>query len=165
MVMMTVTSLFITSLSTRARSTISSSLKSQGSSAMNQMQFMLRNAKPLTIEECDELDPVNVPESSRGSITFTSRDNNVTTFEALPNPGTERRIASNSAEFASPYYLIDETVDVNDTLVFGCEQGFDGQGQYISIDFVLTKEANNGSTTITQDFSSGVQIRNTTGSQ
>lgn len=161
MIMMTVSALFITSLSTRAKSTISGALKGEGTRAMNQMQFLLRNAQPLSITECDNLNP-DMPASARTEITFKSQDNGLTTLEALPSSGAERRIASNSAGFVTPYYLIDENITVGDTLVFSCVQGFTGEGQYISIDFTLTKTVDGGSTVITEDFSSGVQIRNTT---
>lgn len=144
LIIMSVTSLFITSLASSAKGNVSKLLKSEGEQAMNTMAFLLRNAKD--IENCEGT-------TNSNAIQLTSRDNGITILSI----DSEERIASNSARLTS------DAVSVGNTLRFTCEEGFEGSGKYISISFTLTKESQSGTTTISEEFSSGVQVRNSIG--
>lgn len=144
MLMLTVTNLFITSLSGRAKTNIRKELKSEGALAMNQLIFLLRNAQPLSV--CDG--------SPTDYLELTLNDGETTILTTAAE--TTIRIASNSA------YLTSESVSVTNSLSFTCDSASDGNGQYVTIEFTLTKAGGSGNTSVSENFKSGVQIRNST---
>ena len=163
LILITVSTLFITVLSTDGRTSLRRSLKAEGTQALNQMTFLLRNAKPIDYDNCLNL-------QDEDEATFTLSDGEDTTFELLGAPSSAR-IASSSAVNGIPatYYLNPETVripvGVNGIPLFkiSCSQSDEPdstEGQYIEINFTLERLNNETGTNITEEFLGGVHIRN-----
>lgn len=149
LMMVAVTTLFITFLNTSYKSKISQELREDGNNAMIEMISQIRSSGEVT-SLCN--DGVGME-----SISFIGLDGLTTTFSE-----DEDKIASASAENGT-FYLTDtpEGADRLSNLAFTCYNSDEG-AKYISIDFTLksgTGETNSTTTSIL-DFSSGVALRN-----
>lgn len=160
LILISVSTLFITVLSTNGRTGLRRTLKAEGTQALNQMTFLLRNAKPIAYTDCLNL---------HNQIVFTLADNEETTLKLMGSD--PNRIASASASDSVIYNLSPETVripdvdgDGNPDFSITCSQSPEPQsteGQYISINFTLERLNNDGMPTgVTEEFMGGVQVRN-----
>lgn len=151
LIMMGITSLFISFIVSAGKSRISQSVRESGTVAMQKMIEELRNAQAisLTPTQCDgstELDEL--------SFIKTDATNNevVGVFSS-----TENRILFN--EDGNPYYLTSENHILKD-LTFVCYGA--ETAKYIDISFALASSADaiNSPTHSQLDFKSGVSLRN-----
>ena len=149
LMMIAVTSLFITFLNTSYKSKISQRLREDGNNAMIEMISQIRSSGEVT-SLCN--DGVEME-----SISFIGLDGLTTTFVE-----DEDKIASSSAEHGT-FYLTDTTegADRLSNLIFNCYNSDDG-ARYISIAFTLKSGfgETNSITTSILNFSSGVALRN-----
>jgi type II secretory pathway pseudopilin PulG len=147
--MLTVTTLFISFLSTAHKSKISQNLREDGNNAMIDMINQIRNASEI-VTECNDGDALT-------SLSLISQDGLTTTFTEEND-----KIASISAENGT-FYLTDSAdgLDRLNPFVFSCNNNESG-AKYVSIFFTLksgTGDSNSPNTSIL-DFSSGVALRN-----
>jgi prepilin-type N-terminal cleavage/methylation domain-containing protein len=137
MLMLTISSIFMTLLMGNARTNMRKAIKAEGAYALNQMEFMLRNSVSLEVDDC---------QANSNQITFRSHDTLPTTFSSDLS-----RIASNSSYLTSP--AVSAT-----SLIFDCSQQ-DGRKQ-VKISFTLSKAGESGTSNIAEDFSAFVTLRN-----
>lgn len=139
--------LFLTFLINNTRSTAIQTIKEEGTYALSQMSFLLRNA--ITLEPNSQ--SVTCA-SDMDEITFTSLDGGVTTLEAQVD-GTTTRIASNSGIF-----LTSDRVTVTSGPEFDC----DAASKHITITFSLRKGTQGVDTAkeiVEETFTTGVSLR------
>ena len=148
---LTVSSMFMTFLITNARTNTRNTLKVEGSYALSQMEFMLRNSYQLVDNQFTQ-----VCQSSMDSIALESLDGGVTEFMLEDDNGIDK-IASNSG-----VYLTSDTV-MAENLVFSCTEAYSGV-RSVQIDFDLTKVVPSVTNTTneesSQHFTSVVSLRN-----
>jgi prepilin-type N-terminal cleavage/methylation domain-containing protein len=138
MIMLTVSSLFMTFLLGNARTNVRKQLKSEGAYALNQMEFMLRNAIYIEDGYC-EGNPAN-------EIRFFSKDSFDTRFHLDSTAGN--RIASNSS------FLTSAAVSATE-LTFNCVQENDNKS--VRINFTIAKTEGS---TLEEKFGTLVNLRN-----
>ncbi len=126
--MLTASVLFMTFLISNNRVNSSQLIKQEGRHALQQMEFLLRNAIEIVPnslgQEC-ELDMVE--------IRFNSIDGEQTTLQGEEDDGIIK-IASNSGVF-----LTSDAVEVTDGPTFDCTQDSDQSHPHINISFTLRK--------------------------
>lgn len=153
MIMLTVTSLFFTSLISSTKTSTSAKIKEEGDFAVDQIEFLLRNAVKLVPNTGGETCGASMTE-----IRFQSHDDGITSLTAEDDNGVFK-IASNSG-----VYLTSGDVVLEDNqILFTCTQANDGSAQYVTVDFTLRKGTpgvDQPRDIVTQDFSTGVAIRN-----
>ncbi len=152
MVLLTLTasSVFITMLSSRARSSSYQLVRSEGAYAISQIEFLIRNAVKIlpTVSNpsitCRPTTPLN-------EIVLQSSDGGLTRFykQVDNSDGGVAKIASNSG-----VYLTSGAVTVDDGPNFTCIDNPDSGSRFILVDFTLSKNGR------TQKFSSTVNMRN-----
>lgn len=153
--LLSVTAIFMTFLTSTARSNVRKSILTEGNYALGQIEFMLRNARELrpnaSLATC---------QANMTSIAFTSPDGWITRFEEYNN---NNKIASRGADPASPntfvnsYYLTSSSVELVNTPIFNCVQ--DGPATFVTISFTLRK-TNTQTPTTSETFTTTVQLRN-----
>lgn len=148
---LTVSAMFMTFLITNARTNTKNTLKVEGSYALSQMEFLLRNSYQL-VQNSDS----QVCQSSMDRIRLESIDGGQTEFY-LETSEDPPRIASNSG-----VYLTSDAVMV-ENLQFSCTESYSGV-RSVTIDFDLTKivpsVTNNTNEESREHFSSVVSLRN-----
>jgi Tfp pilus assembly protein PilW len=140
-----ISSLFMTFLISSAKTNTKKTVKEEGSQALSQIEFLLKNAH--------YIDETSTPcTSGMTSITAVSLDGGSTTFSTLADASDNNhdKIASNSS------FLTSSSVNVSSALTFDCS-GNTGNRQ-ININFGLNKITPDG--TLSQLFNSTVNIRN-----
>lgn len=148
--MLAISSLFITFLATAYKSRISQNLRESGGGAMRQMIDMIRSASEIT-SACNQNTPLT-------SIVLVGTDGLESTIRE-----EDDRIASVSANKKS--YLTESNPDTTNyvqNLSFTCYPTNEGK-KYIEIGFTLKagdNVASNSARSTTLDFSSGVSTRN-----
>lgn len=147
--MLAISSLFITFLATAYKSRISQNLRESGSNAMKQMIDMIRSASEIT-STCDENIPLD-------NIVLIGPDGLESTIRE-----EDDRIASVSAEHK--FYLTESSQNQNyiNNLLFKCYPTSEGK-KYIEVGFVLKtgdNVASNSARSTTLDFGSGTSTRN-----
>lgn len=150
---LTVSSMFMTFLITNARTNTKNTLKVEGSNALSQMEFMLRNSYQLTTNSSAQ-----VCQSNMSSIALESLDGGVTEFiEAIDD--SVSKIASNSDVFLTS----DAVTVVPGSLQFDCTEAYSGT-RSVQIDFDLSKVVPSVNNTTneesTQHFTTVVSLRN-----
>lgn len=151
LLMLGISSLFVTFLATAYKSRISQNLRESGSNAINQMTDMIRNASEI-ISECEA-------DQALDQIIIINPDGLDTTLKKEDN-----RIASISAATNSKFYLTESSDNPNyiSNLLFTCYPTPEGK-KYVEIEFTLRTgdgEASNSARSTTLDFSSGLVTRN-----
>jgi prepilin-type N-terminal cleavage/methylation domain-containing protein len=150
LLMLAVSSLFITFLATAYKSRISQNLRQSGGNATRQIIDMLRSANEVT-SPCESASPLDY-------VTLIGNDGLETTIRE-----EDDRIASISAN--GKFYLTessDLSEDYVQDLFFTCYPTEEGK-KYIEVDFNLrvgTGEAENSPRATQLDFGSGVATRN-----
>jgi len=148
---LTVSAMFMTFMVTNARTNTKNTLKVEGSYALSQIEFMLRNSYKL-VENSD----TQVCQGNMDRIALESIDGGQTEF-FLDTSVTPPKIASNSGT-----YLTSDTVQVAN-LQFDCSERYSGE-RSVTIDFDLSKVvpsiSNTTSEESSQHFSSVVSLRN-----
>ena len=126
--MLTASTLFLTFLVGNTKLNSEKLIKQEGRYAIQQMEFLLRNAIELipnySGQEC---------EASMSSIRFNSIDGELTTFMVEEDGGVDK-IASNSG-----VYLTSNAVTIVDGLHFECIQEDDQSHPHININFTLRR--------------------------
>jgi len=150
MLLLTASSLFMTLLIGNTKTGASQLIKSEGTIAINQIDFLLRNA-------------VNVPtcDSIANTLTFQSLDGGNTTLGVIQDPSDSKyKIASTSA---TSKFLTSGSVEiVGNTMTFSCTQSGGGLSKYITVGFTLRKGTpgvDAARDIVQQDFSAGVTMR------
>lgn len=148
LLMLAISSLFITFLGSAYKTRLSQSLRESGTHAMNQMIEMLRNANEISSTCQDNLTEISMINSD-GRSTIFKEDND--------------RIASISGE--QTFYLTDSpnNNDYVRNLLFSCTPTDSGK-KYLSVSFMLQTsnesiESNNAKNAFLE-FHSGVVTRN-----
>lgn len=149
LLMLAISSLFITFLATAYKSRISQNLRESGNNAMTQIIEMIRSANEIT-STCISEEPLDY-------ISIVNQDGLITTIREEDN-----RVASVSA--TSKFYLTESNPnpDYISNLLFTCYPTPEGK-KYIEINFTLRTgdaEASNSARSTTLDFSSGLATRN-----
>jgi len=150
LLMLAASSVFLTLLAGRAKTANDQQLKNEGTQALNQMEFIIRNSIKMlpTVSDptvtCRESPPTS-------ELVVQSVDGGITRFyqQADQNDGGKLKIASNSAVF-----LTSGNVTLTDGPHFTC---IDNQGKgnrFVTIDFTLTKNSKS------QEFTDSVNVRN-----
>ncbi len=147
--MLAISSLFITFLATAYKSRISQNLRESGGSAMKQMIDMIRSASEIT-SICDKDVPLD-------NIVLIGVDGLESTVKE-----EDDRIASVSANHK--FYLTESSINANyvQNLSFKCYPTSEGK-KYIEIGFILKtgdNTASNSARSTTLDFGGGVATRN-----
>jgi prepilin-type N-terminal cleavage/methylation domain-containing protein len=148
--------LFFTTLITNTKKEILSLVKDEGDYAMNQMEFLLRNAVELVRDPSDLTGSAPICTAGMQQISFRSLDEGITTFY-----NTGGRVASKSASSATPLYLTSDAVTLTGP-TFDCEQSSDNYGSYVTISFTLQKDSPdaNRPQPVKEDFTTSVNVRN-----
>lgn len=154
LLMLTASSLFMTFLIGNTKTTTTQLVKAEGEYALNQMEFLLRNAIELMPNSNDEICEPNMDE-----ITLKSFDNGITTLmrETDPSDSNLVKIASNSG-----VYLTSGAVELTSGPVFNCSETPDGLSQYVTITFQLRKGTpgiDQPRDIVVQDFLTSVNLR------
>lgn len=148
--LITVTSLFMSFLNSAYKSRISRELRETGNLAMNSMIQQIRAANEISTS-CSSITTTN-------SLSVIAQDGLTSTFSEI-----EDKIASSSAQNGNFYLTTSRTgVDRLKNLEFTCYPGVDGTPRYIELSFTL-QSGNQATRSISSsviDFSSGVTIRN-----
>jgi Tfp pilus assembly protein PilW len=140
MLMLTITTLFMTFLLSNSKTNIRKEIKEEGLHALNQMEFLIRNAR--------------------------SYDTNYTSCGSHPNikiigvDGGETRLIETGGQIASNSAILTSQAVTLSNLNFECSG--DAGNRQIKIKFSLTKLAPTlgASENITEDFESTVNMRN-----
>jgi hypothetical protein len=145
MLLLTASSLFMTLLIGNTKTNSSQLIKAEGTTAMNQIEFLLRNA--VEIPTCV---------ASSNTLTIRSLDGGTTVLGSTLNNG-KYKIASNSS------YLTSESVDlVGNQVTFSCAQSADGLSKYVTTTFTLRKGIPNFDSArdiVEETFSAGINMR------
>lgn len=130
MLLLTASSLFLTLLIGSGKANSGTLIKQQGNVAMQQIDFLLRNAVDLKPNSTGQ-----ICEPTMTEVVIQSLDGGSTTLTARLDAGDSKyKIASNSS------YLTSGSVEiVGDALNITCVQGTDLLNRYLTISFTLRK--------------------------
>jgi prepilin-type N-terminal cleavage/methylation domain-containing protein len=149
MLLLTASTLFLTLLIGNTKTNSAQLVKSEGTAAMNQIEFLLRNA--VEIPTCV---------ASANEFTFRSLDGGTTTLEAtLDSNDNKYKISSNSA------FLTSGSLDLiggANGLAFTCIQSADGISKYVTTSFTLRKGVpgvDQARDIVQETFSAGINMR------
>lgn len=150
LLMLAISSLFITFLGTAYKSRMSQNLRESGNNAMRQIIDMIRSASEV-VSLCDSQTPLDY-------IILLGQDGLLSTISE-----EDDRIASVSAE--SKFYLTQSAPnsDYMQNLTFNCYPTATENKKYIEVRFTLRAgegEASNSARSTSLDFGSGVATRN-----
>lgn len=143
--LLTASTLFATLLIGNTKTTSSTLVKQEGSAALSQIEFLLRNA-------------TDVPTCTSTSMSIKSLDGGTTIIAAQQDASDSRyKIASNSARFltSGSVELVGNTINVS------CSQS-SGLAKYVTFSFTLRKGqpgVDQAREIVEQTFSSAVSIR------
>ena len=126
--MLTASVLFMTFLISSSKINSAQLVKQEGRYALQQMEFLLRNALELLPNELDQ-----ECEADMSEIKFLSIDGGITSLGIEEVDGTNK-IASNSG-----IYLTSNAVEVTNGPIFDCTQDSDQSHPHINITFTLRK--------------------------
>jgi prepilin-type N-terminal cleavage/methylation domain-containing protein len=152
MILLTVTSLFFTSLIASTKTSTLSQLKEEGDFAQGQMEFLLRNAIKLLPNSSGQTCTTGMEE-----IKFQALNGGITTLLKEEAADGKDRIASNSG-----VYLTSANSDLISGPQFDCTRAADGSSTFVTITFTLRKGTpgvDQVRDIVTQDFQSGVALR------
>ncbi len=155
---LTVSAMFMTFMVTNARTNTKNTLKIEGSYALAQMEFMLRNSYQLVENSSAQVCQSDADSVAMDSIAVESIDGGITEF-SIETDGTVNKIASNSGNFLTS----DAVTVVTDSLKFNCTESYNGV-RSVKIDFDLSKVVPSVTNTTneesTQHFTTVVSLRN-----
>ncbi len=148
------TGLFFTTLIGNTRKELISQVKDQGDYAINQLEFLLRNAVSLAPDPLFPAASTCVGGMNR--ITFKSVDEGITTLF-----NDNGKIASQSAASGQTIYLTTDDVTLTGP-TFNCSQASENFGTYVTISFSLQKDSPdyNRPTPVQESFTTSVSLRN-----
>jgi prepilin-type N-terminal cleavage/methylation domain-containing protein len=158
--MLGASALFMTFLVSNTKVTSQQELKNEGEYALRQVEFLLRNATKLVADPNNSA-CVNNPtvscycSANMFKISLKSRDDGITTLSAQ-----DGKIASDSGTAVnSGVYLTSSDYTLNN-LRFDCTGNANGSSPYVQVRFTLSKGTASNDDYVTQDFSTGVSLRN-----
>jgi len=158
LIMLTVSSLFMTFLITSQKASIEQRVKSEGEDALAKIEFILRNSRKLVPGLDGATTCNNDPNDPMNNLAVEGLDGYITTLQSYPieNP----KIASHSGAINDYYYLTsDETTLAN--LEFTCLTGAE-DSYYVGVSFDLkigTGESSDRETAV-ETFQTGITLRN-----
>jgi prepilin-type N-terminal cleavage/methylation domain-containing protein len=158
LIMLTVTSLFMTFLITSQKASIEQKVKSEGETALSKIEFILRNSRKLVPNLDGGTTCNNDPDAPMSSLAVEGLDGYITTLQTYPDE--EPKIASHSGAINDYYYLTsDETTLTN--LEFTCLTGAE-DSHYVGVSFDLTIGTGISADreTAQETFQTGVTLRN-----
>ncbi len=126
--MLSASVLFMTFLITNSKVSSAQLVKQEGQHALNQIEFLLRNALEILPNELGQECETNMSE-----IKFVSIDGGITSLKKEDDNGANK-IASNSG-----IYLTSSAVDITNGPIFSCTQDNDQSHPHINITFTLRK--------------------------
>lgn len=151
-IMLSAASLFMIMLVSNTKTSTNQSVRNEGEYALQQMEFLLRNAIDIQPNQFLETCQTDMSE-----IKFLSLDGGVTTLSQVLDDNDVPRIASNSSNF-----LTSESVELTSGPTFNCYQSSDLSNTYINFSFTLKKNAlsfNQNENATEETFMTGVGIR------
>lgn len=129
MLLLTASSLFLTLLIGSTKTNSSTLIKQQGNVAMQQIDFLLRNAVDLQPNTSGQTCDPTMTE-----VLLKSFDGGTTRLRVLQDTDGKYKIASNSS------FLTSGAVDiVGNALNVSCTQATDFSGRYLTVSFTLRK--------------------------
>lgn len=157
-IMLTVSSMLMTFLLTSQKASLQQRVKSEGESALSQMEFLLRNARKLTPNLDGATTCNNDAANPMTSIAIQGFDGFITTLQSYPTE--EPKIASYSSAINDYYYLTSDDVRLTD-LRFTCLTGAENS-HYVGVTFGLAVGPGEQSDreTAVETFQTGVTLRN-----
>lgn len=158
MIMLTVTSMFMTFLITSQKASIQQQVKREGENALSKIEFTLRNSRRLVPNLDGATTCNNDVNNPMSSLAAEGLDGYITTFQAYPSE--DPKIASHSTAINDYYYLTSDQVTLSN-LEFTCLTGAEN-AYYVGVSFDLkvgTGEENSRDTAI-ENFQTGITLRN-----
>jgi prepilin-type N-terminal cleavage/methylation domain-containing protein len=149
--MLSATSLFLTFLIGNSKSNAIQTVKNEGTYALSQMEFLIRNAINIAPNSSD----VSCGEDMN-EFVIVSIDGNSTTFFAEEDNGVDK-IASNSG-----VYLTSDEVELVAGPEFDCAQASGSNQSYVNVSFTLRKGSpgvDQATEIVEQQFETSVNIR------
>lgn len=141
--MLTVSSMFMTFMLSNARTNARRQLQAEGTAAINRIEFLIRNADAKGVT------------CSSGKIEI-NRNSEVITITKTSNKLTEKVGASAAVP------LTTESVIVSSGPTFSCTTDAKSSSQYVVVTFSLSMDTSlNTAISLAQEFQTRVQVRNT----
>ena len=157
MLMLSASALFMTFLISGGKANTIQLVKNEGDHALNQMEFLLRNAIELQPNPASVPNPGQTCLTTMNAISFKSLDGGVTTLYAQTDTDNKLKIASNSGIF-----LTSGNVTLTGQPTFSCATSSDDRIKYVTITFTLRKGTpgvDQARDIVEQTFRTGVSIR------
>lgn len=159
MIMLAVTSIFMTFLVASHKANIQQKIKGEGERALSQIEFILRNSRRLSTSLDGATTCNNDPDSPMTNLAVEGLDGFKTTLHS--HPSESPRVASHSSAINDYYYLTSEEVTLSN-LEFICLTNDEENTHYINVAFDLkigTGESEDRETAM-EHFQTGVTLRN-----
>lgn len=158
MVMMTVTTMFLTFIITSKKSSIKQKVHNEGEVALTKIEFILRNSQKLVAGLDGSTICNNDPDTPMTDIAVQGLDGYVTTLQTYPLE--DGQLASYSTAINDYYYLTSEETALSN-LQFVCLNG-EEDSFYVnaSFDLKIGTGASNDKETSIEHFQTGITLRN-----
>jgi type II secretory pathway pseudopilin PulG len=158
MVMMTVTTMFLTFIVTSRKSNIKQKVHNEGEAALSKIEFILRNSQKLVAGLDGATICNNDSQTPMTNIAVQGLDGYVTTLQTYPLSGGQ--LASYSTAIDDYYYLTSEEVELSN-LRFVCLTG-EENSYYVNVAFDLKIGSGfeNNKETAIESFQTGITLRN-----
>lgn len=147
MLMLGATAIFLTFLVSNTKTSGSQLIKNEGKYAQNQIEFLIRNAVTVIINDFNQVCDTNMSQ-----IRLKAADNGLTLLFS-----ENSKIASNSGT-----YLTSSSVDLIEGPIFNCSKSDDGVSYHVGYTFTLRKGTpglDEATEIQTETFSGAAQIR------
>jgi prepilin-type N-terminal cleavage/methylation domain-containing protein len=157
-IMLTVTTMFMTFIITSQKTNVEQRVSSEGENALSQIEFILRNSRKLVPNLDGATICNNDPNNPMASIAVEGLDGYVTTLQTYPEE--DPKIASHSTAINDYYYLTSNETTLSN-LQFTCLTGAE-DSYYVGISFDLLSGTGTSADreTAAETFQSGVTLRN-----
>lgn len=158
MLMMTVTTMFLTFIATSKKSSIKQKVHNEGESAITKIEFILRNSQKLVAGLDGSTICNNDSQTPMSNLAVQGLDGYVTTLQTYPIE--DGQIASYSTAINDYYYLTSEEVTLSN-LRFVCLTG-EEDSYYVNVAFDLKigSGSSNDKETAIESFQTGITLRN-----
>lgn len=151
--LVTVSSMFMTFVTSSAKTSVKESVIFEGNYAMGQLEFMIRNAMELIAPSGGSV----ACQTGMSQIALISQDGYITQFEARNNKIASRAASPSDPNSFTDYYLTSDDVQITSGPTFDCYQ--DGEARFVTVDFTLRRTNVTGSFG-TEHFANTIQVRN-----
>lgn len=159
LVMLTVTTMFLTFIITSKKSNLKQKVHNEGQVALSKIEFILRNSQRLVAGLDGATICNNDPDTPMSNIAVQGLDGYVTTLQSYPLE--DGQLASYSTAINDYYYLTSEETTLSN-LRFICLTGGEENTYYVSTSFDLKigSGSTNDKETAVESFQTGITLRN-----